>query len=89
MKAFALVGGLTEEEIRNFHEQQKGRQCRPGQEPVKKAAQPAISTKLRSSPLSCPPGRPSRTANGIHRLAMLDVGSYGSKLSDSDSETEQ
>ncbi|KAK9852118.1 hypothetical protein WJX84_001993 [Apatococcus fuscideae] len=80
--------GLTEEEIRSFKEQQ---QAQPSKAKLPPSAVPAgASIRPRSAPYPCPPLSPWRSANGngsIH-LATLDVGSYGSKLSDSDSDPE-
>lgn len=81
-----LAGGLTEEEIRTFKEQQQAKGSKPvGKVPAQNVSRP------RSAPYPCPPLSPWRStfaANGTHHLANLDVGSYGSKLSDSDSEPE-
>lgn len=81
-----VAGGLTEEEIRTFKEQQQAK----GSETVGKVLAQNVS-RPRSAPYPCPPLSPWRNAcgaNGTHHLANLDVGSYGSKLSDSDSEPE-
>lgn len=83
---FDLAGGLTEEEIRTFKEQQQAKGSKSvGKVPAQNVSRP------RSAPYPCPPLSPWRNAygaNGTHHLANLDVGSYGSKLSDSDSEPE-
>ncbi|KAK9837608.1 hypothetical protein WJX74_001311 [Apatococcus lobatus] len=77
------AGGLTDEEIQAFREQQKAKPTKVvGRMPAPIAGRP------RSAPYPCPPVSPWRSANGSQHLANLDVGSYGSKLSDSESEPE-